>query len=383
MWKLNISGTETVVAAGMGNRPSRFLMRKVVRSSTGKSIIRWETTNGIGGPIVVEDGIWSKAYDSNLKVTNVTRCPPRSRDAHAIDRQLRLILRNYSVHTQEPAPMAGRDCYVLRLEPRYRHSYQVMLWIDRANFSVLSHQESNHLGETVNVSSFNGIKFLPHIDPKEFAKAIPEGVPLVKFSRSEPAKNIQSLSKLVDFDICMPYIMPGGYEFEYAEVVVTKGQRSTCIRYTDGISEISLFQTRSPTKRAPDYLLKRSGTDGLNNIFFTFEKGPMNFAAVGHLDPAGLDEMFERMNMDQERAFLDYLARNYRIHLTDLETLRDQGLCIDTLNALLEVRKRTGKSLADLLDLNREGHCWQSIAKKYNLDPAPMYKHMSIYSVKQ
>jgi hypothetical protein len=291
----------------------------------------------------------------------------------------RLILRNYRVRLEGIAPMAGRKCYKLLLTPVHPISNTVRMWIDRENWAMLSHMESTARTATLSVAQFNGVEFPQRISGAELRKAIPAKARQESFSRSEVLSDFEQVRKRVGFEFCPPYSMPGGYEFQCAEVLSLKGVTTTCIRYSDGIAEITICQNRATEQRPAEYQSTQPMVDPMGNNIVDHKVGQMNFFLVGRCQMSGLLAVTKALDTNKERVYLGYLARNYSIPLETLAGFRNRGLGLDTLDALLAISRDVRKPLAALVNLCRDGYGWAAIGRRFRADVGRILKHVRTF----
>jgi hypothetical protein len=375
---LNLRGTETVIV-----QPPRTNMvsmtRRVIRSRDGVTLTRWTDPPSQRGLTILDDGTWSRCYQPADKMTKVSRSTRGVRDAQWEARLIRLILRNYSITLEGTAPMAGRNCYKLKLVPRHNIGLTVRMWIDRANGAVLSHMESNAHGETLSVSSFNGVEFPDRLDAGELRKSFPSNVKEVNFSRSPILRSFEEVRKRAGFEFCPPYAMPGGYEFQYAEVLSLKGLTTTCLRYSDGLSEITICQNRAKEQRPAEYQSTQPMVDAMGNNILDHQVGQMNFYLVGRCHMSGLIAITNALDVLKERVYLGYLVDHYRVSRQTLVALRNKGMGLDTMDALLAIRQQAQTPLESLVTLCRDGHGWTAIARRFRANVGRILKHVRTF----
>ena len=150
--KVNIRGHERIILQPPGQAMMNTL-REVVRSANGPVVMRWLEPRTQQGTISLDDGILCKAYNPTTSIVHVSRSPAHPKTAVDVERCLRHILRNYKVHLEDMATMAGRNCFVLQLSPYHPMSHTKRIWVDAANWSTLGQSESNSRGNTTGVGT--------------------------------------------------------------------------------------------------------------------------------------------------------------------------------------------------------------------------------------
>lgn len=375
---LNLRGTETVIV-----QPPRGAMitmtRQVTHTKTGLTLTRWLEPTSERNITIVDDGVWSKCYHPGERITKVSRSTTRPSDAQSTAKTARLIMRNYRVALEGIAPMAGRSCYKLRLTPLHSISSVVRMWIDRETSALLSHMEETARGETLRVAFFNGVEFPKRLDTRKIQSSIPAAAREVSFSRSEVLRSLEEVRKRAAFEFCAPYAMPGGYEFQRAELLSLKGVLTTCIRYSDGLSEITVCQNRSVEQRPAEYHFTQPMVDPMGNNIVDYRLGQMNYYLVGRCQMNGLLAVTNVLDRQRERVFLEYLSRNYRTPMGTLAGLRNQGMGLDTLDALLAIQKQIDVPLSSLVSLCKDGHSWAAIARRFRANVGRIVKHVRTF----
>ena len=376
--KLNVEGRENVVVTGHGVYATQFLKRSILRSNSGMSLTRWIDATGKSGAYVLEDGRWCKSYDPASGSLKVTRCQPRIESKDFAEQQTRLILRNYYPEILGLAPMAGRECYLLKLTPYNRASYAVTMWIDATSFYVLGHTETNWRTETISSSNFDGIKYLSSIPASNF-QVLPSQVKEENFSRSEHVYDLASLRKSVNYEIRIPFTTPAGYEFVGGEKLYMGGNERICLRYSDGLADITICEGVSPQPRPPGFHSIKSYTDAMSNHVIEYQSGPMDFYIVGHTEMNALIGLLKAMNNDQERAFISYISKETGLPRAQISKLRNTGLNVDIIFALLGVAKRSSKPVESVVNAYQRGWSWQQIAKMNRINPLPLVKSLQVF----
>jgi hypothetical protein len=176
--------------------------------------------------------------------------------------------------------------------------------------------------------------------------------------------------------------MPGGYEFEHAEIISLKGNTTTCIRYTDGLAEITICQNRSAQQRPAEYQATQKLIDPMGNSVVDHQVGQMNFYLVGRCQMNGLMAVVDALNAQRERDWMGYFSRVYRLPMGTLVGLRNQGLGLDTLDALLAINYQTRKPLGTLVKLSRDGHGWAALAKRFRADVGRIVQHVRSFQTR-
>lgn len=375
--KLNIRATETVMVNPLGQDAIR-MTREVIRTKSGITLTRWLHPADQRGLVILDDGEWTRSFQPTDGYMRVSRSTPRAHDARSANRLARLILRNYRVSLKGKEPMAARMCYRLMLTPVHDISHTMEMWIDCENSALLSHTETiTKTGGTVSLAFFQGVAFPKSQKESDLRNALPAHVKQMTFSKSKKVfTNFSEVRKSVDFDFCPPYSMPGGYEFERAEVISLKGVTTTCLRYTDGIGEITICQNRAREQRPAGYRATRRMMDPMGNAVVDFQTERMNYYLVGRCEINGLVAVTDALDAQKEHSYLDFFVRTYHIPMATLAGLRNQGMGLDTLDALLAISRQANMPLDPLIGLCKDGHDWAAIARKFRANVSGILAHV-------
>jgi len=263
---------------------------------------------------------------------------------------------------------AGRPCYVLQFMPRDPDSHLLKVWVDAKTGVVLCRQENDaRSGSTVGLMMYTQVEYPRRISADETRDRFPPGTRSMNMSRSPILRDVGRLRRAAKFEVLQPLWMPGGYEFENAELVSINGTPTTCLRYTDGIGTITLFQTRAKERRPADYRAIGWCQLPLGESMVALSWGQMDITVMGNREVGGLEQVARALDNRQERAYLERLERTYHVDPKTLTAMRNQGMSVDTMGALLEIASRTGRPLATLRGLYQEGYGWSGIAQRYKI----------------
>lgn len=352
---VNLRGRQTVLSTSPQGAIHTTINR-VVRTRDGRCMAVCLEPAAQRGTVTIDDGQWRRRYDPRQRVVKSTRSVPRPNDERAILRILRLIRRNYQVVLKGRESFAGRPCYVLQFEPRDRHSRIVKVWIDSVTGVVLCRQESDaHTGSTISLVMFTEIEYPRRLAAAESHHRFPPGTRFATMSRSPILRDVGRLRRLANFEIFQPLWMPGGYEFENCELISLNGALTTCLRYTDGLGAVTVFQTRAPEPRPPGFRAGGWSRLPLGEAMIAIRWGQMDITVLGNREIGGLEPVVRALDNRRERAYLSRLERSFRVAPATLTAMRNQGMGIDTMGTLLEAATRSGRPLGALRALYEEG----------------------------
>jgi negative regulator of sigma E activity len=352
------------------------MTRKVVRTKEGVCLSRCISPSSQKGFIAYDDGNWIKSYDPIAKDIKVARSSRRAQTDKAVARLIRLIKRNYKLVIENRESIAGRDCYILAFRPVHKDSHEVKCWVDTRTGAILSNVENNPRGHTVAVTFFTSVQFPSQVPASAIQNPLPNRVPVVNLSRSPILRDIGKMRRIVGFDVCIPYAMPAGYEFQHCEAVSFNGMPATCLRYTDGMADITVYQSASSESLAASRPSLKMSVHPLGNTVVEYRNGPANFMIVGRTEQDGLLDVARALNMDRERTILNYFGKNYVVPSSALTVMRNRGMGTDVMDALLSIRQQARQPLHKLLALHDDGMSWTTIAQQFKVNVKAISSHI-------
>lgn len=362
---INLRGEQMILSfAPQGG--THTTTRHVVWRRDGRSLSTSREPNGKGATVTVDDGKWTSSYSPSSPVVMIAHSPPRAHNDHAAARLARLVLHNYQVVMREPEKLAGRMCDVLELIPRHAASHAVKVWLDARTGVMLSRQENDHRGNTLSLALFKSVQYPRSIADSELRYRPSRKRKSVVMSRSPIFSNVSSLEKRAMFKICQPMCMPCGYAFEACELVDLGGVPVACLRYTDGLANITVYENVArgprPAGHSPiEWQLLPRG-----EAMAACSYGPLDIAVMGNVEVKGLLDVARSIDLDDETAALDGLNRRFGVSHARLMAMRDEGIGLDTIAALLFIAAHTRRPLSRLMALYRDGWHWLAIARRLN-----------------
>jgi negative regulator of sigma E activity len=285
-----------------------------------------------------------------------------------VARLARLITRNYVLRLAGKEQVSGRSCYVVTLTPRSDVVHAIKLWIDTRTFFTISRQENNAHGHTISLTLFRWVEFPGALADSSLASPFPATARAVKSPLARVFNNIDDLRRSARVAVCVPVSMPGGFEFERCELVDMPGCPTLCLRFTDGWTSISIYQSRADEQRRLSFRAMRYSRHTMGDCAIEYATPEMNFTLIGRVEMNGLVCIANALDPSRERTYLENTAKAYRVPMNVLSSMRSQGLGIDTINALLEISARSRRSVSSLTSLVREGYCWHNLARQLRVD---------------
>lgn len=365
--RVNLRGRMTVINSS-AHGPTRTVRKRVVRTADGRSLAEVLEPAEERGSRTMDDGKWIYSYDPVQNQVKIKRSLPLRREPRAIARQTRLILRNYRVILEGRERFADRACYRLRCVPRDPINHTLHLWIDTQTGVELCRQENDRRGNTLNVTFFNSIEYPARIEAREVKAQFPANALQINISRSAIYSDIASLRRASTYDISAPFWMPEGYELENCAMMMVDGQNRATLRYTNGLSVITICQAPPLQRRPPGYSIANVLTLPYGEVMVDYATQSRDYMVVGRCEPHGLSGILNGLNADREADWRARLAETFRPSNGLLSQMRNRGMGLDTIAALLAISRSARQKQETLYALYLDGWDWRYLARRFRVN---------------
>jgi len=192
-------------------------------------------TGSLAGRAIIDNGASLTTLDSAAKAAYTSKTPTAGD-------HIELLLRNYRPILTGSSKVAGRDCYSVRLEPRYAGNPSKRLWIDKKNLVALKTEYYNSGGKVTSTSEYTSIDFNKR--PSSSLFAIPRGWKTAQLA-PQAEGSLEAMKQAAGFAPVKPSYAPKGYEFGgYSLCQTCRHMRCIALRYTNGLNSISVFESR-------------------------------------------------------------------------------------------------------------------------------------------
>jgi len=210
---------------------------------------RWEflIPSGSIGRVVVSDGSREQLRLASKNKTLQGSAPKIYPKVMSIESERELLLKNYRIHYLGADEVAGRAVWVLELEPARSGKPHQRLWIDQETRVILENKRFRSGAHSATLSRFTRFEPKKDIPDDLFNCAASSGTIDAHgldpdfFSLEEMEQSTGKASKY-------PRELPGDFTFESADFFEVKNQTVWHIRYTDGLTTVSLFDTPRPVR---------------------------------------------------------------------------------------------------------------------------------------
>lgn len=371
---LNLRGTMVVVNAA-SPYPVPTTRKQIVRTRTGACLTVVTEPAHLRGTVTMDDGIHVHAYEPHHHMVKIQRSQVAATRAFGVSRRARIIRNNYRVDLLGVAPLSGRKCYRLRFVPKHRGSHEIQVWVDRDTGAELGREEKDIRGGTTALTIFTSVEFPRRIARSETTKKFPRSARRVDVSRSPVLTDVRSLTHLAAFPVSVPLSMPSGYVFEDCSLVCINGMRTAVLRYTDGMCVITVCQTpdRAATTARDQAVVRLTQGEAMLETHIPNRQ----VVVMGHVEPPTLAAVASALSTDRETRFFTLAHRAYNASRPGVRTLLMRGIPAETVVTLLEVKRRTGRTLTGLVQLHQAGWSWRDIARRYGVRESTVIARLS------
>jgi len=369
---LTVQPTATVV---------RTTTRRVVRRAGGRSLAVGLLPESNKGVILADDGAWTIRYDPREAIVRKKRClDPPTRVFE--ERRLRLLKRNYKVTLDGTETVAGRTCRILTFRPKEGRDRITRVWLDVRNGFELRRDELDANGSTITMSLYTSVDYPSTISLAEVTPRFPRSARIESISRSGLHADFTSLSRSAGFEVKRPLTLPAGYEFIIGTVAGISGRNSAFLRYTDGLSDLTMIQTPYATRgdqpsRGVRVLPRPYGETEVDCIL-----DGMQVVLVGGGDARDLVATVESLQGSVEDAWRRDVNAVFHDHAQNISAMRDRGLSSAVIVALLTLSAQSGRSTSAVLRSYLKERCWRDLARRWRVPEAMVERRIRSLAIR-
>lgn len=162
------------------------------------------------------------------------------------------LLKNYKVRVLEGGFVAGRNTYLLEIDPRNSDRASRKIWVDKEKSILLKTEQYNIQKVLQKLIAFSKISFGMDISDDVFRiqrklfdfgkqRKPPEHEEL--WNQSQGGLDLDKIKEKAKFDATIPNILPGGLMLQSINMIKFDKNQNIHLRYTDGLTFISVFQS--------------------------------------------------------------------------------------------------------------------------------------------
>lgn len=354
----------------------RVLTRRVAHASDGRNMHSTIKPRAEKGSFAWDDGITIRTYDAQTGTMLIRRSLERRPSRTTAAWRLNLVKRSYNLVVEGVERVAGRKCLRLALDPYSRAGLTIRVWLDRATGAELRREEADPAGNSVHAEMFTSVSIFPPGRDPAVSCAMPRRTRVESLIGVRASSDLHELSRRASFHVRVPAQAPAGFEFEQGTVATVGGRKAAVLRYTNGLAALTLVATPVPprTMAAPEHRARRIAA-GHWRVDWS---GPdMDVVVMGPCSPEELLGMMAGFDAASESAFVRRMADENEAAGRLISSMRGSGRTRDTVHAILEIARRSGKPVETVWAYVRAGHGWQSAASRFGIPASVIQGHLN------
>jgi hypothetical protein len=246
------------------------------------------------GRIIVDDGRQWVSYDPDRELVVVQESPVARISRAEIERRFEILKRNYRLVKQGVDQVAGRTAVRISLEPRAEQLvFARRYWIDVEKFVLLRVEWTDPSGRSRIVSDTLSIQFPESLPVETFQTKFLGKPETIRVEAPKRMSRVEEVSQTVGFDVILPEKMPAGLTFTGADVVYGRRSVLAALRFTDGATNVTIYQGKGDGKDAP-WRFPPGGR--------SLKVGSVYLAVDGDLPVSGRDAIFAALKQAAAQA---------------------------------------------------------------------------------
>jgi len=317
------------------------------------------------GSVVVDNGKIHVRFEPRTNRCQVQPSSVQLMRAIASKRRLSLIKSNYVVTLGTSGTVAGRKALVLEVKPRKQGGLRRTYWVDAVKKLPLKMQVSSNSGELLLLAELQFPDFAKAIPADTFRTNFGPGIKLENLPHSEVFTTLSKLQTYVGFDVLAPDRLPMGMTFLCGEALRANDRQAAALRYTDGLSFVSVFQVPSST------IISSYTTCQGQERSAVFNQRGSKYTIVGDIGAEGMTQFvgaFERADKDRQNKWAAQLAQKLGVSQSSVRGLFDRGYDVEETAFMAVVMKQTRRSLDELRAWRAAGLSREQIIRRSNAD---------------
>ena len=217
------------------------------------------------------------------------RRPAPETSEEGLARQILQIEANYDVRFESSDTVAGRDTRIIAVDSKFPGRPRLRIWVDTRTRLILRFEGYGPAGALRQASAFLTLQIDPPLSADLFVLAPPPGV-RVQTPRGAAARmTMEEIAHRVGFVPQLPSYLPAGYQFARSRVISVHATPTATFAFSDGVSTLTLFESRGAQGPAPNGRRVRvGGADGTvarrgAATLLHWNLGNVSFTLVGDL----------------------------------------------------------------------------------------------------
>lgn len=198
------------------------------------------------------------------------------------------LLANYNVTFGSGDQVAGRDTRIVNVQSKFPGRPSLRIWVDQETRIILRFERYRPDGNLQEASAFISVQFDPTFAPNLFELTPPPGAQ-VQVHKNGHSMEIAEIAQRVGFTPQMPAYLPSGFRLARSGVITIRGEPAAAFAYSDGISALTLFESRGAQGLPPrGHPVRIGSVDGMvasrgNATLVHWNVAGISFTLVGEL----------------------------------------------------------------------------------------------------
>jgi len=252
--RVSYAGTKTVTVWGGAVRSSQV---RVFHQAPDQTRFEYLAAGDQPERIVVITGETETDFVPAKNQFIRRRAPKTSEEGLAS--QILQIQANYDVRFESADTVAGRETRLIAVDSKFPGRPRLRIWVDTRTRLILRFEGYGPAGALRQASAFLTLQINPLLSADLFVLTPPPGVQ-VQTPRGGGVMTMEEIARRVGFLPQLPAYLPPGYQFVRSRVVTVHQTPTATLAFSDGISTLTLFESRGPQGPAPNGRKVRVGT---------------------------------------------------------------------------------------------------------------------------
>ncbi len=277
-------GTKTVTVWAAGVQASEV---RVYHQAPDRTRLEYPAAGAQPARIVIITGRTEVEFTPARN--EVVRRPAPEHDEEGLAREiLPRILENYDARFGGTDTVAGRPARIIDIQPKFPGRPRLRLWIDTETRLLLRLERYSPTGALREISAFLSIEVNPALSADLFSVVPPPGTRI--HTRTPSGRlTIEQIAQRVGFTPQLPAYLPPGYRLVGSRISMVRGIPTATFAFSDGVSTLTLFESRGPQGSPPTGRPVRIGSAPGTMIargvatLLHWNAGVVSFTLVGEL----------------------------------------------------------------------------------------------------
>lgn len=188
--------------------------------------------------------------------------------------------------------IANRSAYVVQVRPQMRKEGPTRkFWIDAEKWIKLKTEDITPAGAVLSMSYYTRVTFVDGIARDKFRIETPAGYRVERHHVGLSSMSLDKARKNAGFKLLEPSKLPPGFKAMNASFVPFRGGKLVVMRYTDGVTSLSLFQTKAKNLDRKFLSKLHEGPVQPSPGMYAWRRSDVNLTLIGQLSTEQLREI--------------------------------------------------------------------------------------------